>query len=286
MKGFATVHSGHRVLAFVDLSAGIEERPEITAPELLMGWATPFIDYPWNLGSSDGPTINGTDDQVMGSPVRNRAVTVGLDSSVECSEAIAKLTNSPTGHVPEIPLSKAGVFAADLDLPTEGEVVTGEDRGAGYEAGREGLVVTVAEADNPGIVLIRLAGLHDLHDAEVASSLVAESVALATDGEPGTFELGLDFLEQCVMRQWEPGIGSFGCMHSIEFFPVDELASTMEEHASDRLFTFNDPEWHRLVWMYGLYVHVCFGGLGWGEARTRQSPPLARGQGGLRRQGV
>lgn len=132
MEGFATVHGGHRVLAFIGLCTGIEERPEVTAPELLMGWAAPFIDHPWNLGRRDGTTVDGAYDQVVSSPIRDRAITISLNAPIESSEPVAEFADCPAGHVPEIPLCVAGVFAADLYLPTESEVVTGEDRGAGY----------------------------------------------------------------------------------------------------------------------------------------------------------
>lgn len=76
--------------------------------------------------------------------------------------------------------------------------------------------MTIAKADNPGVVLVGFAGLHDLYDTEVASSLVTESVAFSADGESSGLELGLDFVEQGLMSQWKPGVGSLWCRHGIK----------------------------------------------------------------------
>ena len=130
----------------------------------------------------------------MSRPVCDRAVAVGVDALVEATELFAELSDGTRCEVAQVAVGKAGVLAADFDLTTKGEVVTGEHAGARHEASREGFVVTVSQANNPAVVTRAHIGLHNFHHTKVARAFVAERMALATDGEPCAFELGLNFL--------------------------------------------------------------------------------------------
>ncbi len=170
----------------------------------------------------------------MSRPVCDRAVAIGVDALVEVAEFLTKLSDSTRCEVAQVAVGKAGVLAADFDLTAESEVVTGEHAGARHEAGREGFVVAVSKANNPAVVALAHIGLHNFHHAKVARAFVAERMALATDGEPCAFELGLNFLQQRPVSEWKPcGCATRGG-YGMECWPVDEFSPAVEQHAANR----------------------------------------------------
>jgi hypothetical protein len=63
--------------------------------------------------------------------------------------------------------------------------------------------MTVPETQDPGIVVVLLPAL-DLHQAEVARTIVGEAVRLGADGQVGRREGALDGLDELVVRTSSP----------------------------------------------------------------------------------
>jgi hypothetical protein len=78
----------------------------------------------------------------------------------------------------QIPHSPTGVLPADDDpLSTrKGQIVTDEDPRSGHETGREALVVTVPDPDDPGKVRDGSSGECDVQDPEVTLAVMGEAV--------------------------------------------------------------------------------------------------------------
>ena len=78
---------------------------------------------------------------------------VRRDAAVELEEAVTELADGTGGEVAHVTCRKAGVFTADpAPRPTNAAIIADEDFGSGDEAGREGLVVRVSDADDPCVV--------------------------------------------------------------------------------------------------------------------------------------
>jgi hypothetical protein len=153
-----------------------------------------------------------------------------LGAFVEAVEAVAELADGAGGEILEIAHRVPGVLAAELDLSGEGQVVANKDPGAGDEAGRVGLVVTVAQADDPGVIRARPVWEPHLDDSEVAGSFMTEGVDGCFKLEAGAGELGLDLADEIPVGEWEPGAGRSRGRDGDEFVAGDRLASAVEEH--------------------------------------------------------
>ena len=105
-----------------------------------MAGLAPFVDDIGHLARRDCRAVHGPDDQVVRGPVGHGSVPVGVDALVEISETVSELPNGPGGELPEVAIGETGVFAADLHLPGEGQIIAREHRCACHESGREGLV--------------------------------------------------------------------------------------------------------------------------------------------------
>ena len=71
----------------------------------------------------------------------------------------------------EVADDEPGVFAGELDLATEREIVANEHTGSGDDAGGECFVVAVSQTEHPAIVIAGGLGV-DFHQAEVALAFV------------------------------------------------------------------------------------------------------------------
>jgi len=229
-----------RIQVLMGLGNRIEETPNIPRAELPVGGFSPFLEDFGDLDGSDGAAVEGADDEVVRFVVGDALLFVGVDALIELDEAVAQLSNGPAGEVAEVSLGKAGVLAAEFDLAGEGEVVTDEDLGAGDHGGREGLVVTVSQANDPAVVDVLVTGEQEFEETEVACAIVTEGVCLAAELEASVGELFLDFGEEVAVRHGIPGLGVGRSRDFVEVFAGDLLGSAMEQEAR---WPFLDDFW-------------------------------------------
>ncbi len=112
-------------------------------------WADAIGDDIRDLAGRDRSAIDTSDDDVVSSFVGQRSGFVGRDALVEMAETAAELPDRACGEVTQIALGELCVFAADPDFAAEGEVVANEHTSTGDESSRVGLVVAVAQPDDP-----------------------------------------------------------------------------------------------------------------------------------------
>lgn len=137
-------------------------------------------------------------------------------------------------HEPgQIPGDVGGVFAGQLHLAAEGEVVAAKNRRAGHNAGREGLVVTVPQAEDPAVILVGFAAL-DLHEAEVAQSFVAQAVRLGADDEAVGLEGAFDLGDQFAVWDWRPGVGGARRRDTLNVITIDGPGAAVEQQVRAR----------------------------------------------------
>ncbi len=96
------------------------------------------------------------------------------------------------------------MLAREFDLATEAQVVTHEHARTGGDASGERLVVAVAQAEHPAVVLVGLVAL-DLHQAEVAQAIMTEAVRLGADGEAVAADDALYLFDQLDVWDGRPG---------------------------------------------------------------------------------
>ena len=164
--------------------------------------------------------------------MRGTVVDVGQLIGGEPGVLVMPATHQPAyGGLDEprqIPGNEPGVFSGQLHLAAEAQVVTDEDLGTSGNARRERLIMTVTKAQHPAVILIGFAAL-DLHEAEVAGSVVAEAVGLIADdetvGPEGLFHMG----HQSDMGDGRPCVGGprRGDVHDL--FAFDRPGSAMKE---------------------------------------------------------
>jgi hypothetical protein len=110
-----------------------------------------------------------------------------------------------SSHSRQIPGDVGRVFPGQLHFSREAEVVANKYLRPGHDAGRERLVMTVAEPEDPAVILIGLRAL-DLHETEVTQPFVTEAVRLGADDEAIGFQRPLDPGDQFEVRDGRPGI--------------------------------------------------------------------------------
>lgn len=69
MEGFASCEGEVGINPFVDFGEGVKQAPGVAGFELRVPWFTPFVKHMRNLRRSDRFAVNGSDDEVVGSPV-------------------------------------------------------------------------------------------------------------------------------------------------------------------------------------------------------------------------
>jgi hypothetical protein len=106
-----------------------------------MGWLPPFPQDLWDLSGRDRLSIDSTHDNVVCSGIADLGFLVVENPTIKARQLVAKLTNSTSGEVTEIPFCETSVFAGDLHLTRKGQIVANEDPRAGNEASRVSLIV-------------------------------------------------------------------------------------------------------------------------------------------------
>ena len=76
-------------MLLVSLCEGVKEAPEVPVTKLCVRRLTPLFDYLRNLAWGDGFAIYCPNNHVVGCPVSNGSILVGVDTLVKTLEALA-----------------------------------------------------------------------------------------------------------------------------------------------------------------------------------------------------
>jgi len=234
VQGLGAVHDRVRVDALHHLGGGVEEAPRVPGTEVLVSRGAPLLEDAGDLAGRDRPAVRGLDDEVVGLWRGDAPIPVAGDALVDLQEPLAETADRTRGEVPEVALGEPGVLATDPHLTTERQVIANHDFGASHQAGGVGLVVRVADPDDPAVVAIGPPGDIDLEEAEVARPLVGEGVVLAGEPEAGGLQLGLDLVDEAGVRQRIPGVRARGGGDVVDRPTVDEFGAAVEKHALRR----------------------------------------------------
>lgn len=204
VKGFGAFGQFGQVPVFQGLGKRVEQAPYVTTLKDLMTGLSPFMKHFRDQTVGAHIHIGRTDDEVVGFGVSDLGFLVGGDAFVLIVPFGEQETNGATDELGEVSDDEPGVFAGELDLTTEGEVVANEHTGSGNDSSGELFVMAVPETENPAIVVTGFLGV-DFHQSKIPHSIMSQAVGLGADAQTGGFEGFLDGGDELVMRDGTPG---------------------------------------------------------------------------------
>ena len=140
------------VAGLVDLGEGIEEAPEGSASECLVGWMPPLVEHIGDLRGRDRLAIHSSNHKVVGLRIIDASVLIGIHPLIELKELVAKLSNRPCGEMPQVSHCVACVFSANPDFSGESQVITNKHTRSCNQSCWIGLIVAVPDSHDPRVV--------------------------------------------------------------------------------------------------------------------------------------
>lgn len=204
VQGLASFGSHMRVDGLELLREGVEQTPDGAGPEFLMKRLPPVPDDFRQDGRRDGPAVDRADQEIVGGLVGQPLLFVGGNPFVFTMELFPQPADSPGGHEAQIPYGKPRMLPGEFHFSVKGKVVADEDARSHDQGGREGLVVGVANTDDPRIVAGAVVRTQDLENSKIPLSFMAESMGGFPNPETVGGKLGFHFLQQEVMWKREP----------------------------------------------------------------------------------
>lgn len=204
MQGLAPLGDQMRVDGLELLRKSVEQAPDGTRPEFFMKRLPPVPDDFRQDGRRNGPAVDRADQKIMSRLVRQPLLFVEVNPFVFAVELLPQPADSPGGHEAQIPYGKPRMLPGEFHFSVEGKVVADEDARSHDQGGREGLVMGVANTDDPRVVAGAVVRTQDVEDSEIPLSFMTEGVGGFPDPEAVGGKLGFHFLQQEVMRKREP----------------------------------------------------------------------------------
>ena len=196
-----------RQVAFLQcLGEGVEERPDVAFLEDLVLRFPPLLEHGGHQAVAAHAHIGCPDDEVMRVLVPEFRFLVGLDASILVMPFGHQLADGTLGEHGQIAVNEPGVLPGEFRLAAEAQVVADKHAGPRDDARREGLVVAVTQAQHPAVVLTGLLTV-DLHQSEVALTVVAEAVRLVANAQVRGGERAPDGADQLIVGDRLPGEG-------------------------------------------------------------------------------
>ena len=119
--------------------------------------------------------IDAADDEIVSSFIADFVDLVGFDASVLIVPLREQEADGAFSELWEVAIDEPGVLASKLDLTAEAQIVADEHGSTGDNPGRERFVVGIPEPEHPAIIFTGFSTV-DLHEAEVASTVVSQAV--------------------------------------------------------------------------------------------------------------
>lgn len=149
--------------------------------------------------------IHRANDQVMGPGVVNVRFFVGSNAFILIVPFRQEEPDRPRHKLRQVTIDKPGVFASELDVSVEGQVIADEDAGAGDNASWERFIVAVSETQDVGIILALVFQLGvDFHESEIPLAFMGQGMGLVSNTQVCPFEGSLNGGNQIVMRDRMP----------------------------------------------------------------------------------
>jgi hypothetical protein len=113
----------------------------------------PLLEHGGHQAVATHPHIGCPNDEVVSVLIPEFRFLVGLDTSILVMPLGHQLADGTLGERGQIAVNEPGVLPGEFDLAAEAQVVADKHAGSRDDARREGLVVAVAQAQHPAVVL-------------------------------------------------------------------------------------------------------------------------------------
>jgi hypothetical protein len=122
----------------------IEEAPDVSLLEFLMGRFSPFVQDIGDCSIGHYAHIGGANDQIMRCGIIDFGFLVGINPFILIVPEGDELPNCASNDLGQIASDEPGVFSREFNLTTETEVVTHEYLGTRHDASGEAFVMRIA----------------------------------------------------------------------------------------------------------------------------------------------
>ena len=205
----------------------VEQAPDTPALEGRMPGFTSFLEDGGNDTVAAHSDIGRTDDEIVGVGVRDLGILVSGDAFVLMMPLCQQQSDGTADELGQVTQDVTSVLAGELDLSRKAQIITNEDLSTGDDASREGLVVRVPNAENPGVIRARPRGMH-FHQSKVAMALMRQGMCLGADTQVGGLKRLLDGMDELMMRNGAPGVRGIGSGNAPDFGQFHMGGSTVE----------------------------------------------------------
>lgn len=127
----------------------------------------------------------------------------------------------------QVTIDVSGVLSAKFDLARKREVIANEDASTCHDSGGKGFVMAVAQAQHPAVIRIGMLRVN-LHQAEVALSLVGQGMSLCPDAQAGGRKRLLNGADELMVWNGMPAGGGARCMDSTDLLQVHGFGTAMK----------------------------------------------------------
>lgn len=214
-------------IALQCLGECIEQRPGVPRCEGIVARHSPLGKHTRHEFVRADAHVHRADDEVVRGAVFNPGEFVRREAGVLVMPPVHQFADRALHEARQIPGDMCGVLTGEFDLSRKCQIIANEDRGAGDNSGREGLVVAVPQAEDPAIVFIGFRA-HHLHEPEIARAVVAEAVGLGADDEAVGLQGALDVGDQVEVRDGRPRRRAARRGDELNFLAFDFLRAAVE----------------------------------------------------------
>lgn len=215
-------------IALQRFGEGVEQAPHVARLKLLVVRVAPFMENLRDVPVAAHAHIEAADHEIVGRAVFQVRELVAGDALVLVMPALHQLAHGTLHKLRQIAGDEPRVLPGEFHLPRKREVVAAEHGGTGDDPGGERLVVAVANAEHPAVVLVGLRA-QDLHEPEIAQAVVGQAVRLGADDKAvaadGVFDLG----DEIDVRDRSPAHGGPRSGHCDDVFPGNGAGAAVKD---------------------------------------------------------
>lgn len=205
----------------------IEQAPDVPTFKGIMTRLAPLMQHGWDKTVAANADIRSTDYEVVGLSVADLSLFIGGDALVLVMPFRHEFSDGPSHHLGKVTVDEPGVLACEFDLAAKAQIVTNKYCSPGHDTGGECLVVTVAQAEHPAVVVAGSLSV-DFHETKVALSFVRQRMGLRADAQVGGGKSFLNGGDQLMMRNRTPARGGAWCPHFVHFGKIYALCAAVE----------------------------------------------------------
>jgi len=220
-----------RKISFQAFSKRIEQTPGRTRREVRMTRFPPFPKHLRDVTVGNGSHISGPDHDIVGLCIGHAGCAIGGDALVLGMPLLHDPAHCRVGKCGKIAENEPRVPTCQFDLAREAQVVADEHLDPSDDAGREGLVVRVSQAQHPRVI-VGIVAMPDFEKPEVALTIGGEAVGFAEHFDVVCLQGALDLREHLRVGNWHPGMCRLRSWHRGQFPTADGCSAAVQDEVA------------------------------------------------------